>query len=69
MLSLSSPQTNSVYYSKELNLSPTIYPNACRCGHNIKYRELAYETRRKDNRRYWGVTIRPKIKPTKITLR
>lgn len=68
MLSLSCPCTTSLYCTKQLSLNPTLYPHGCKCGHNIKYRDLVFNNRRK-NSKYWGVTIRPKIRPINITLK
>ncbi len=52
---------------KQLKLSPSCILKGCVCGHQVIYRDMVYESRKK--RISQGVTIRPKIPPIKVKLK
>ena len=60
---------NKLRRQKRLNVAPSCFTHGCVCGHNIEFRDMAYETRKRRIVRSSGVTIKPKIEPISVGLK
>lgn len=54
---------------KYLTLAPSCFINGCICGHDLEFRDMAYESRKRRHPKSSGVTIRPKTSPLSIKLK
>jgi len=73
-ISISNKVDNKIFDSKcsdhrRLELAPSCFLNGCICGHDIEFRDMVYDTRKRRNTRCQGVTIKPKTQPVSVSLR
>lgn len=54
---------------KKIKVGPTLFPNSHICSHNVEYRELYCDTRKRMKPKVRGITLKPRSPIIKLNLR